>query len=268
LKKKNYTCRWGPCSKRDNCYMADVLAWPSDLYETVDYQQIVMSDIIVEHYSYPQPSRISKMYGWGMSLLQKLPVVHRFVKPKDDPFELAKVRMNWLLMAKLKDLKSKKEFVVSVMHMPCNYLCPDSILLFADVAFASLNNFAGEIVPTLMMGDFNILPNSLVYNFITDKTKREHVPLGWTYLLNEEWSSAYVLSHGEEPEYTTYAHIPGKHGEEPFKGTLDYIFVRKNLLPRNVVFPTVPDESIKDRLVPINENPSDHLPLFAELEWD
>jgi len=53
-------------------------------------------------------------------MLQMVPLVNKFVKKdREDPYVMAMERMNWLLMARLLDLESKREFVISVIHMPC-----------------------------------------------------------------------------------------------------------------------------------------------------
>jgi len=176
--------------------------------------------------------------------------------------------MNWLLMAKLLDLESNRLFVISVVHMPCLFFNNDAMLLFADVALTRLDQFAGEDIPAIMMGDFNTLPNSIIYNYITFKEKREYMPNGWEPLLKSEWGSAYFLNHFKEPEYTTLTHIPSKHGPDPFKGAIDYVFIRNNILPSKIIMETVPDENLKDKLCPIPECPSDHLPMYGELIWD
>jgi len=142
------------------------------------------------------------------------------------------------------------------------------MILFADVAMAFLDKFAGEDVPTILMGDFNLLPDSIVYNYITDKNKRNYVPNGWESLIKVEWSSAYKLDHSEEPEYTNLTHVFEKHGNEPFKGTLDYVFIRNDKLPSKVNMAIIPEENLKGKICPIPQNPSDHLPMYGELIWE
>jgi len=269
LEEQNYKVRWGPCNKRSNNYMAEILAWPNDKYQTIEYSQFVLSDEIVNRHVYPEPSKLKKIFGWGKFMLKMVPIVNKWVpKEVEDPYVLALDRMNWLLMAKLRDLESGKEFVISVIHMPCLFMNDDVMMMFADVAAACLDEFAGENMPTILMGDFNIMPNSVVYNYITDKSKREYVVKDWEPLLKVEYSSAYALDHGEEPEYTNYTYLPSKHGAEPFKGTLDYVFIRKGNLPSKVNMAVIPEESIKGKLCPIPACPSDHLPMYGELVWE
>lgn len=82
----------------------------------------------------------------------------------------------------------------------------------------------------------------------------------------DQWSpkvtpmrSAYKEWHGQEPAFTNWAQVKQ---EEPFKDTLDYIF----LSPQWTVLGTgpLPNESISGPF-PTEHEPSDHLLISADL---
>ena len=105
-------------------------------------------------------------------------------------------------------------------------------------------------IPYILAGDFNIMPNSSHYQLLTTGTLDEDdstfpppkYDMKWT-VQSHAMDSAYAMmssSSGDggggndnnneeggvgEPEFTNYAHIQDQ--EDPFIGTLDYIFLSK-----------------------------------------
>ncbi|BDA75100.1 hypothetical protein RIVM261_032790 [Rivularia sp. IAM M-261] len=118
------------------------------------------------------------------------------------------------------------------------------------------------LLPIIAVGDFNATPDTPEIEFI-----REH------------FISAYAAHHGSEPEYTcpTPLSKPSRsltrkigrrvvnilvHRKiEPWRGTLDYIFINQRLQVHNC-------ELILTKSAPDNEQiyPSDHFGIAAELE--
>lgn len=101
-------------------------------------------------------------------------------------------------------------------------------------------------IPYILAGDFNIMPNSSHYQLLTTGTLDEDdatfpqpkYDMKWT-VQSHAMDSAYAMMSGSggndndneegggegEPEFTNYAHIQDQ--EDPFIGTLDYIFLSK-----------------------------------------
>ena len=82
-------------------------------------------------------------------------------------------------------------------------------------------------------GDFNIKPGDTSYDVITkgkiqDGTSPAEIPKiphgsKWVAKLKRPLRSAYMTSHGSEPDFTNFAHT--SPSEEPFIDCLDYIFI-------------------------------------------
>jgi mRNA deadenylase 3'-5' endonuclease subunit Ccr4 len=117
------------------------------------------------------------------------------------------------------------------------------------------NDVGGNIgtIPYILAGDFNIMPNSSHYQLLTTGTLDENdstfpppkYDMKWT-VQSHAMDSAYAMMSsssgddgggndndnkeggeegGGEPEFTNYAHIQDQ--DDPFIGTLDYIFLSK-----------------------------------------
>eukprot|EP01006_Ploeotia_vitrea_P050187 TRINITY_DN67421_c5_g8_i1.p2 TRINITY_DN67421_c5_g8~~TRINITY_DN67421_c5_g8_i1.p2 ORF type:complete len:455 (-),score=239.47 TRINITY_DN67421_c5_g8_i1:67-1284(-) len=124
-------------------------------------------------------------------------------------------------------------------------------------------------LPLLICGDFNSMPDSSVYELLTQRSVRsDHAELknDPTGLLkhrqlrhNLSLSSAYASTIGE-PNYTNYtAH---------FKGTLDYIlYSNQDLMPVGVL--PVDEEEVlsQHKALPSPQFGSDHVSIAAEFDW-
>lgn len=104
-------------------------------------------------------------------------------------------------------------------------------------------------LPIVAVGDFNATPDTPEIEFI-----REH------------FTSAYAAHHGQEPEYTCPTPLikPSRSLTpkiEPWRGTLDYIFINQRLQIHNC-------ELILTKSAPDNEQiyASDHFGIVAELK--
>ena len=92
--------------------------------------------------------------------------------------------------------------------------------------------------------DMNAKPDSTLYSYLTEKNL----------------VSVHKFER-EEPEFTINTH--SGFSKEPFKGTIDYIWVPRDLIDRvKTKMPT-----ISDNLLPNDEFPSDHLWIEAELSF-
>eukprot|EP00804_Cyclotella_cryptica_P006156 CCRYP_020817-RA/>CCRYP_020817-RA protein AED:0.38 eAED:0.38 QI:0/-1/0/1/-1/1/1/0/447 len=225
-----------------------------------------------------------------------------------DPWEMSENRHNVLLTAVLKfrnesaASKSSGVFSISNYHMPCAFYCPPVMNIHVDMAARRVQQLAtkawadihreehpndcqGAAVPHILAGDFNILPESSHYKLITtgalDESDVTYPPLKhgmkWSPTCHS-MDSAYALhSGGTEPSFTNYAHL--KEEEEPFIGTLDYIFlsrrdgternnegdrIGKSWIVRDVV--KLPERDVSGGPFPNDREPSDHLLIGADLE--
>jgi len=221
---------------------------------------------------------------------------------------------------------STTPFWVSTYHMPCIFYVPAVMTIHAEMAakhiqtLASLKSFNSssssrqghddhdhennnDNIPTnpyILCGDFNIQPNSPQYHLLT--TGKLDVPTNDTNYPpikhGMEWKStiqpmysAYAhhyrhhhpkLQH-KEPNYTNYAQVKD---EDPFIGTLDYIFLSQSH-PWKVLHVQPPSSSNDEDVVNENTNeeeknkqetvgkegpfpnsiePSDHLLISADLD--
>eukprot|EP01035_Chromulina_nebulosa_P019116 gene19116-24950_t len=79
----------------------------------------------------------------------------------------------------------------------------------------------------------------------------------------EPMNSAYFLHNKVEPDYTNHAQVKD---DEPFIGTLDYIFLSKEFTVKSVI--SLPSIETAKQLgpMPLVDEPSDHLVLGATVE--
>ncbi|KAG6572671.1 Glucose-repressible alcohol dehydrogenase transcriptional effector CCR4 [Phytophthora cinnamomi] len=110
--------------------------------------------------------------------------------------------------------------------------------------------------PTIFSGDFNSLPDSKVYSFIT---------------VNNHFSSAYAqFSPDGEPAFTNVngdAKTDDGKLVPRFVGTLDYIFYRSpRLRPAALMEIMSFEDASREVALPSTISPSDHLPLLCEFD--
>jgi mRNA deadenylase 3'-5' endonuclease subunit Ccr4 len=241
---------------------------------------------------------IGKYLGMDFPLLLGLPA-----ESKIDPWEISENRFNILLTVALRfrgdttgsiDDMSSNVFSISNYHMPCAFYCPPVMNIHIDMAAQRAKQLAAEIwsnvhgsngsdaikpegrIPHILAGDFNILPDSSHYTLITTGRLDELDPTCPPLKHGVKWKptciamdSAYAVHCGTEPSFTNYAHL--KEGEDPFIGTLDYIFLsRKEGSSDNdwVVCDTVklPEREASGGPFPNHCEPSDHLLIAADLQ--
>ena len=165
-----------------------------------------------------------------------------------------------------------KAVCIGTYHMPCSYKTTTSSAAHSAMLFQQLSRLAGDI-PFLLVGDFNLKPDSPIYERLMAKGVRtlgDLIDIPDKYLVNE-WlpsinvniSSAYKTVNGTEPVYTTNCHVKDS---EQFTGTLDYIFYsegsengEKMLEPLSV--DALPDDT--SICYPNSTEPSDHLMIGA-----
>jgi mRNA deadenylase 3'-5' endonuclease subunit Ccr4 len=183
-------------------------------------------------------------------------------KSLDDVWFKAIKKRNTLLCLKLK--YNDKIFTIGTYHMPCTI---DSIKLLHLISVIQLINKIAENTKFILTGDFNFMPNTLLYKVITE---------GGNYSNNIEKSVNYDTtmmslkvptimksaygSFDKEPLFTNYAQTGNN---ELFSGCLDYVFVSRGWTVNDVK--KLPS-NLPELTYPSLGEPSDHLMLAVKLE--
>jgi endonuclease/exonuclease/phosphatase family metal-dependent hydrolase len=134
-----------------------------------------------------------------------------------------------------------EEFALVNTHLHHPVEAPEERAVQAEYLLSWLDK--QEHIPTVLLGDFNAYEG--------EKT---------VAILKARFRSAHEVAHGREPELTWPT--PVNTWDNSPAGTLDYIYVTPefNVLDAGLAFNTPsPDNA--------NLFPSDHLGLFATLEW-
>lgn len=196
--------------------------------------------------------------------------VYEFISAKDAVtpiFDIAKNRYNTAIALKLqlKDDENSRPFWIINYHMPCIWRNQEIMMLHA----AYFKKFVEQVCSKgkdhcIVVGDFNSQPNSFPYEILVASTligidnyfkdfNDFELPI-----VDMKLDSVYKKFYGKEPEATNYSYCDFNG---PFKGTLDYIFVNNDI---NVL--KVNEIGYMDSYMPNEDNPSDHIPLYCELE--
>ncbi|NXF95594.1 PDE12 phosphodiesterase, partial [Eubucco bourcierii] len=141
-------------------------------------------------------------------------------------------------------------------------------LIQIAVALSHLRHIACDLypsVPVIFCGDFNSIPSSGTYSFISSGDIAEDhddwVSNGEEERCNMPLSHPFkLISACGEPAYTNY--VGGFHG------CLDYIFIDKNALDVEQVIPLPSHEEVTThQALPSVSHPSDHIALICDLKW-
>jgi endonuclease/exonuclease/phosphatase family metal-dependent hydrolase len=143
---------------------------------------------------------------------------------------------------------------------------PPVMMIHCALSTQLIQRIAGSL-PYVLTGDFNIKPDSSMYQLLTEGKVEGDADMPKTRE-GENWSpivkpmrSAYKALLGREPEFTNYAKCLN---DEPFVGTLDYVFVSPEWAVKDVE--KLPSLSEMTGPLPIATEPSDHLLVAATLE--
>jgi mRNA deadenylase 3'-5' endonuclease subunit Ccr4 len=167
---------------------------------------------------------------------------------------------------KKKTSSKNKIFCVCNVHLISDPTRPDVKNLQIMCVLNELSLITNSrLIPFILCGDFNSLPNSCVYEtIVTGDVDLKHIELSkkdsiipkqTIYKIKAQ--SAYKKKHKTEPDYTNYTDI--------FNGTIDYIFVSQGWKVKSIDVLNKNDKLIKKKFIPNSEVPSDHLPLFAKI---
>ena len=185
-------------------------------------------------------------------------------------YDLARKRLNTIVLVNLQENESKESFCVATTHLPCAYQTPKVMTIFTGlVGQFMVKNCSGK--PFILAGDFNFTPPSLQYQLLTtgviDVNSSEypnHPKDNWSPNLGSEFKSAYMEKNQKEPLFTNYCKVPDNF----FKDTIDYIF----LSPTGIVDEVLDlSETEKFALTvnsfPARDEPSDHIMIGARITF-
>ena len=275
----------GLYGKNFNGYMGVALAWPTDVFQTMQVDISRLSDKRVGGWPMPDPSpsllaRLGQRVQQTIVLpWQWLGLVEAPEKPVDH-WQVAEWRSNILLTATLRHKTSGQSFCIGNYHMPCAYYAPPVMTIHAemaarhvrDLAVAAASSTTTTPLPYILAGDFNLKPTDATYRMLTtteglhpDDPCYPAPKNGYEWTVTDKTTplrSAYAVCGGE-PDFTNYARV---REDEPFIDTLDYIFVSAEWQVLDVL--PLPHRDAAKRPFPnLDESePSDHVMIAADLE--
>jgi len=180
-------------------------------------------------------------------------------------------RHNILIFARLREKLSASDaqsFCISNYHMPCAFFAPMVMTIHAEMVAKRTQDLAGAD-PHILAGDFNILPDSPTYSLLTSGELSQDDQSYPTSKYGMRWKSsikgmrsAYAQHDHGEPDFTNYAHL--KDDENPFIGTLDYIFLSDEWNVMDVK--SICHRNDANGPYPNDDEPSDHVVVAATLE--
>jgi len=281
---RNYHFITGLYGRKFNGYMGIALAYPTDRYETVATDVVRLSD----KGRWPrapksaEPSLAIKATTFFVGTLRKtlelflvkpvraLAIQMNLQNPPKriiDPWDMSENRFNMMLTATLKDVATSKTFSIANYHMPCAFFAPKVMNIHAELAASRLQQTSSGM-PHILAGDFNILPDSPHYTLLTTGKLDKCDPTYPSEKHGFEWESnirgmrsAYAVSDHGEPDFTNYAQIKE---DDPFIGTLDYIFLSDEWEVKGVK--STVHRDIANGPYPNKAEASDHILIAADLE--
>jgi hypothetical protein len=261
-------------SNKHSGYMGVVIAVPSAKYIVENVNVTALSQTMIRRYLPPQRSIIFRFVSQIFGLFRTM---IRFPKAINC-LEKALNRNNQLLSVRLQCKRSNNVFCVSNYHMPCEFLYPSVMKMHVILAASHAERFANGL-PYALLGDFNITPQSQMYEIltkgVTDKTIKSYdirVSDGddTSDLIKDincfngnvsALRSAYKEILGKEPDYTNNSQVKNN---ARFIDTLDYIFLSKNWLVNSVM--KLPSMGEVSSPMPTEHEPSDHLMISATVD--
>lgn len=266
--KYNYYLVTSNYSSRSSGYMGVLVAFPLSRYTLRVADITCLGETMIVKFK-NKDTNVYKVIKFAFGIFR------RFVgltKPLDI-WDKARNRNNQMISVQLHCKVSNQSFVVSNYHMPCEFLYPSIMkihtLLMAQKVQYLANQLGGKEMPFVLAGDFNITPNSTMYQMLSKGVSKKNwfdyeLPLEnerctsptWYDGETESMNSAYVLANGSEPEFTNDSQT---YGQDRFVDTLDYIFLSRHWSVRDVRKLPSRRDSISAPPQPTAEEASDHL---------
>jgi exodeoxyribonuclease-3 len=116
--------------------------------------------------------------------------------------------------------------------------------------------------PTVLAGDFNVVPTNFdIYNagsWRFDAVLQPETREKWARFLEQGWVDATRALHPQERIYTFWVNEAAFHRNAGFR--MDFLMVTPSLVPRL-------KQTQVDAEHRVREKPSDHAPVWVEVEW-
>ena len=273
---RGYHLVTGLYGKKYNGYMGVALAYPNQVYETLNVDIARLADKRIGGWPIAPERSITTTMGLWRGLQQSLWNIPRKLlgfegqEEAPDHWEMSETRFNILITVTLRDKSTGNAFCIGNYHMPCAYYAPMVMTIHSEMAARHVQDIAGEQgqLPYILAGDWNITPNSATYKLLTTGELCKEDPsypspkhgMMWTPTI-QPMRSSHVVFEGSEPDFTNCARIQEK---DPFIDTLDYIFLSKEW--KVVGVKKIPHRDDVDGPFPNENEPSDHVLISADLE--
>lgn len=226
-------------------YFGNIIAFPTKKYKLVTFGHVKIGDHLTIPKDYSNPI-----------------TPHPFAdgNPRTvncDVYQEAAKRDSVLLYAILEDKKSAKRFVVNTYHMPCAFWWPAVMTLHAEALLRKVKELSGGL-PYILAGDFNIMPHTTLYKFITMGIiiEKEYFPSSeWKYENICPLKDIRTLSHC--PFYST--NFARNANNCVFEGALDHIFCSPGFSNHLMWY----EPALRE--MPNEKDGSDHVPVHCQV---
>ncbi|EIN12059.1 glucose-repressible alcohol dehydrogenase transcriptional effector [Punctularia strigosozonata HHB-11173 SS5] len=218
-------------------------------------------------------------------------------KKTDDMFNRILVRDNIAVVCLLENRDSGTRFIIANAHLHWDARCADVKLvqtaLLVEETEKIADNFArypprppqpqtpgstappqrpppmysdGTKIPTLICGDFNSVPGSGVYEFLSNGSVPPDHPDWLSHVYGRYTSDGVRHRLGLKSVYQSLGELPMTNYTANYQGTLDYIWYSTQNLSVSAVLSEV-DRTYLEKVVgfPNTNFPSDHICIAAEL---
>lgn len=268
-------------------YMGIATAYPIEHYETLKVDVSRLSDKRIDGWP-PYPPPPSTIRRFVINPLKQTLSTILMQQEETDVWSYSKNRYNQFIAIRLKvrqkkgnvgaDTKDALPFWIGNYHMPCAFRNPAVMNIHAEMVAKRIQTLAANSSEGgdtklndayILAGDFNIKPDSPHYRLLTkgiiDKDDVTYPPpkfgIEWESSI-DTMRSAYAVYGGKEPEFTNFALTEGM--EEPFKETLDYVFLSDEWQVTDVK--PVPRSEDIDGPLPNEFEPSDHVLIASDVQ--
>lgn len=266
--KYNYTFIY------DSQWLGVGIAYPRDKFDLEKVDFVCIGETIKEGCvarKIPKSSGLAlfltNMVNYFISFLPSW--LYKPVVKKLDVWEQAIKKTNRVVRLQLQDTTHRVSFNVINYHMPCEFRNPNLMNIHAHTLLSTVQKLSGE-VPYILAGDFNSLPNSVVYRMITEG-KTPALPPSETYeklpVLGNviPLKSGYAVVRGKEPQYTNFSYP--RIADSAFRDTIDYIFCSNQLKPTSALEVNNNHSNDIKHTFPNEIEGSDHLPIGVKFEY-
>jgi len=271
---RGYHLVTGLYGRKFNGYMGVAIAFPTDVFETIDVDISRLSDKRIGGWpKEPEKSTLVNTITTLKSIIMApLKVMGLIQRPKEDHWSMSQRRHNILLTTTLNEKKTGKTFCIGNYHMPCAYYNPMAMSLHSEMAAKHVQEIASskKDIPYIVAGDWNLTPNSSQYKMMTTGKLDQDDPAFPTPKHGMDWSvttkpmrSAYAEKDDGEPNFTNYARVKE---DDAFIDTLDYIFLSREWSVESTK-PIVHRDKANGPF-PNSFEPSDHVLIAADLSLD